>query len=174
MYKLSDENKIIADIVSRRVSSGQDPLVSGWQNILIDILTRMKPFMFSGRLVTFKTMLENENEFFKGLLNSVSVPGDVLALYMPPSVRHQMMYANHGKDSQIPVDHDPLNPPDAGVVLAAAENDFSVILNALFAHPPTLAAVDVYDRGHLIGGYTYPSIDACRESLTELMKTYLT
>jgi hypothetical protein len=49
-----------------------------------------------------------------------------------------------------------------------------VILNALFAHPPTLAAVDVYERGRMIGGYTYASIEACRENLTELMKIHLT
>ena len=174
MDKLSDKNKKIAETVSQRVRAGQDPLVSGWQEILTGMLTRMKPFMISGGLVTFKSLLKNESEFFQGLLNSVSVPDGVTAVYMPPSVRYQMMYANHGSDAHIAVDHNPQNPHDAGVVLAASENDFSVILNALFAHPPTLAAVDIYDRGRLIGGYTYESIEDCRDNLTELMKTYLT
>jgi hypothetical protein len=174
MNKFSDENQKIVDTVSRRVRVGQDPVVTGWQKILIDILKQMKPFMLSGKMVTFRKLQENESEFFKKLLNSVSVPDRVLALYMPPSVRHQMMYENRGNDTQIAIDHDPLTPPDSGVVLATAENDFSVILNALFAHPPTLAAVDIYEQGQLIGGYTYPSIEVCRKSLTELMQTHLT
>jgi hypothetical protein len=89
-------------------------LNKNWQDILTDIMTRMKPFMISGRLVTFKTLLENESEIFKLLLISISVPDGVLALYMPPSVRHQMMYANHGADAQIAIDHDSGTPQMPG------------------------------------------------------------
>ena len=152
MNELSAENKKIADTLSRRVRVGKDSSVLGWQKILTDLMTKIRPFMIPGKMVTFKTMQDSESLFFKGLLNSVHVPDRALALYLPPSVRHQMMYENHGADAQIAFNHDPRNPPDAGVVLATYENDFSVILNALFAHPPTLAAVDVYDRGRLIAG----------------------
>ena len=152
MNKLSDENQKIADTVSRRVRVGRDPMVSGWQEILTDIMTRMKHFMISGRLATLKTLLENESESSKVLLNSVSVPDGVLSLYLPHRVRHQMRYANHGPDAQIAIDHDPRDAPDTGVVRAGTENDFSVILNALFAYPPILAAVEVYERGRMIGG----------------------
>jgi len=48
-----------------------------------------------------------------------------------------------------------------------------VILNALFAHPPAMAAVDVYETGSLIAGYTYRTNGECASSLTALMRTHL-
>ena len=90
MNKLSDENQKIADTVSRRVRVGRDPMVSGWQEILKDIMTRMKHFMISGRLATLKTLMENESESSKVMLNSVSVPDGLLSLYLQHIVRHQM------------------------------------------------------------------------------------
>lgn len=174
MSDFKDENKIIADTIHGRVQTGQDTIVTGWQQVLTDILTQLKPFMAPGHLVTFQSLQATEKKFYEDLLHSVHVPGHVLAIYMPPSVRHQMMYANHGPDNQVLNDHDPDNPPDAGVVLATAVQGFSVILNALFAYPSTLAATDVYDRGQLVAGYTYSSIEDCQKGLKELMQTYFT
>ena len=56
MNKFSDENQKIVDTVSRRVRVGQDPVVTGWQKILIEILKQMKPFMLSGKMVTFRKL----------------------------------------------------------------------------------------------------------------------
>jgi hypothetical protein len=82
-----------------------------------------------------------------------------------------MMYANN-PDNRVLADHDPDNPPDAGVVLATATQSFSVVLNALFAYPPTMPAADVYEQGQLVAGYTYSSIEECQTGLTELLQTY--
>ena len=174
MSQSSHDNRRVADIIGQRVRVGEDPIVSGWQAILRGILVKMKPFMASGQLVTFQKLLEEEREFFTAMVPIVQIPYTVRALYIPPSVRYQMMVTNHGPHAQYPIDHDPENPPDAGVVLATAAGSFDVIVNALFAHPPTLAAVDIYDRGQLIGGYTYRTIRECKENLSELLRTYLT
>lgn len=173
MTQPTDRNRDIANTIGQRVTVGKDPLVSGWQEILRGILAKMKPFMTPGRLVTFQTLLEEEKKFFTAMVPIVSIPDTVLALYIPPSVRYQMMVTNHGRDGHYPFDHDPKNPPDAGVVLASAAGSFDIIVNALFAHSPTLAAVDIYDKGQLIGGYTYKTIRACQENLGDLMRTYL-
>ena len=174
MSDFKDRSKQIADTIHGRVQTGQDTMVTGWQRVLTGILTQLKPFMVPGQLVTFQSLQTTEKKFYEELLHAVHVPGHVLSVYMPPSVRHQMMYANHGTDNQVRANHDPDNPPDAGVVLAAAAHSFSVILNALFAYPPTLAATDVYDRGQLVAGYTYSSIEECQNGLTELMQTFFT
>lgn len=173
MSNPSEENRKVTDAIAQRVRAGEDPIVEGWQDLLAGILFRMKPYLTVGRLVTFQHLLPSERAFFCSLLDSVDVSGHVLALYIPPSVRLQMMYANHGPAARANLDYDPENPPDAGIVLASADGSFGVILNALFAYPPTLPAVDVYDHGRLIGGYSYRSIEACRQSLTDLMRTYL-
>ncbi len=172
MPSFEDENRFVADTIAQRVRVGDDPIVAGWQNMLSAILTKMRPFLEKGRLVTFRHLLPAEKTFFSALSGSVRVPEHALALYLPPSARHQMMHANHGAGSRAPADLYPDRFPDAGVVLAAGDG-FEVILNALFAHPPTLPAVDVYESGRLIAGYTYRRIDECVSSLTALMKTHL-
>ncbi|MGB5984552.1 MAG: hypothetical protein WBG37_04540 [Desulfobacterales bacterium] len=173
MTHSDDAQHPVSDTIAQRVGVGPDPTVTGWQNFLVQILEKMKPYLAAGRLVTFQALSAEEKTFFKGLVSSVTIPSRALALYLPPSVRYQMMYTNHGSDARYDSDHHPDRPPDAGVLLASSEKNFEVILNSLFAHPPTLAAVDVYERGSLIGGYTYPSITACQESLSELLQTYL-
>jgi hypothetical protein len=165
--------KRVADVIAQRVGVGSDPTVSGWQNYLAELLEKMKPFLAAGRLVTFHTLLAEEKTFFEQLVKIIKIPRHTLALYLPPSVRYQMMYTNHGPAARYDSDHHPDRPPDIGVLLATSQDNFDVILNALFAYPPSLAAVDVYDRGSLIGGYSYPTIAACQESLGELLQTYL-
>jgi hypothetical protein len=172
MSRTEDENRRVADTIAQRVRVGEDPVVAGWQEMLFGILTKMRSFLAAGRLVTFQHLLPAEKAFYEALLKEVTVPARVLALYMPPSVRHQMMAAYHGEGERILADHDPEHPPDAGVVLAAADG-LAVILNALFARPPTMPAVDVYEAGRLIAGYTYRTIDECVSSLSALMRTHL-
>lgn len=172
MVNSEDENRIVADTIGKRVRIDKDEVVAGWQAMLAGILTKMRPYLTGGRLVTFQHLLPQEKSFFGTLLKTVQVPGHVMAFYMPPSVRYQMMSAYHENRERIFADHDPEHPPDAGVILSAADG-FEVIVNALFAYPPALAAVDVYEAGCLIAGYTYRSIDECVSSLTALMQTHL-
>ncbi len=166
-------NRRIATTIGERVRPGDDPNVAGWQAMLAELLSRMSPYMQSGQLVTFQALEPQEKTFFHGLHASVRVPAPVSALYLPPSVRHQMLYRGRANKAALLGDDDPDNPPDAGIFLGTRANDFDVIVNALFAHPPFTPAVDVYDRGQLIAGYTYYRIEDCLQALSELLLVHL-
>ena len=168
-----DGSRYIAETIGTRVNSGRDPLVTGWQNILANILKSVRTYLVGGRLVTFEALREEEKRFFESLLNAVEIPGGAAALYIPPSVRHQMMYANRDKKAPEGGIYDVENPPDAGSIIGSRVDDDSVILNALFAHSPHTPAADIYESGRLIAGYTYHSIDECKADLTQLFHTYL-
>ncbi len=166
-------NEHIATTIAERVRPGADPNVAGWQAMLADLLSRMSPYMPPGQLVTFQTLEPHEKTFFHNLYASVQIPAPVAALYLPPSVRHQMLYRGQANKAALLGNDDPDNPPDAGIFLGVRANDFGVIVNALFAHPPFTPAVDVYDRGQLIAGYTYYRIDECIQALSELLPVHL-
>ena len=163
----------IVDTIAQRVSPGADPNVAGWQAMLADLLGRMSAFMPAGQLVTFQTLQPHEKAFFHNLHGLVRVPETVAALYLPPSVRHQMLYRGQANKAALLGNDDPDNPPDAGIFLGSRANDFGVIVNALFAHPPFTPAVDVYDHGQLIAGYTYYRIEECIQALSELLTVHL-
>ncbi len=163
----------IAETIAQRVRPGADPNVAGWQAMLADLLGRMSPFMPAGQLVTFQTLQPREKAFFSDLHTRVHVPDSVAALYLPPSVRHQMLYRGQANKAALLGNDDPDNPPDAGIFLGSRPDDFGVIVNALFAHPPFTPAVDVYDQGQLIAGYTYYRIEECIQALSELLAVHL-
>lgn len=173
MTESNDINRQISETIAGRVRVGDDLIVAGWQDYLKQFLARLKPYMAKGRMVTFQHLLPDEKAFFENLMNTVTVPDHAVSLYLPPSVRYQMLVSNHEPHARVTQDHDPDNPPDAGILLASGSEGFEVILNALFAFAPSLPAVDVYDHGQLIGGYTYNRIDDCLEALSELMRTHL-
>ena len=174
---MSDEdnatNRRITTTIAERVRPGSDPNVAGWQAMLADLLGRMSPYMPAGQLVTFQTLESHEKSFFHELHASVRVPESACALYLPPSVRHQMLYRDRVNKAALLGSDDPDHPPDAGIFLSSRANDFGVIVNALFAHPPFTPAVDVYDRGQLIAGYTYYQIEECIQALSELLPVHL-
>ena len=110
---------------------------------------------------------------FEKLQQIVAVPNSVGAIYLPPSVRFQMLY-QRPKDEPPPVpEHSADNPPDEGIILASRKTDFKVIFNALLAKPPFAPAIDVYDDGQLLAGYVYNSIDECVDNLAKVMKIHL-
>jgi hypothetical protein len=84
-----------------------------------------------------------------------------------------MLYRDRVNKAALLGNDDPDHPPDAGIFLSSRANDFGVIVNALFAHPPFTPAVDVYDRGQLIAGYTYYQIKECIQALSELLPVHL-
>lgn len=169
----SDSGRRVADIIDQRVGAGENEQVTGWQKMLTGLLENMAPYLVPGRLVTFHTLLPAEKVFFETLHQGTVVPGHVTALYISPSVRHQMMFGNRGAEqSDVPV-YRSESVADDGILLACREKDHRIIVNALFAYPPHTPAIDVYDQGGLVAGYSYASIPACREEISTIIQTHL-
>jgi hypothetical protein len=163
----------VAAIIDQRVGAGESDLVVGWQQMLAGLLEKMAPFLSAGRLVTFRTLLPEEKTFFEALHRDVAVPSHVTAIFISPSVRHQMMGGQPPAGGVAQAIQPPGNPPDAGILLACRANDYQTIVNVLFAHPPHTPAVDVYDQGRLIAGYSYVSIPDCRKEIGIILGRHL-
>ena len=163
----------MAEIIERRSPAGRHDTVAGWHNLLKNILDNMTPYLTEGHLVTFRSLSDRERVFFENLQQIITIPADVNAIYLPPSVRFQMLY--HRPDGEPPAvpDHSMDDPPDEGVVLACRETDFSVVVNALMAKSPFAPAIDVYEDGQLLAGYVYHTIEECIGGLSAVMKIHL-
>lgn len=161
-----NENRRLAKVVEQRVGHGPTPIVSGWQMMLQDMLEKMNRYLKSGSIVTFQKLTPQETDFFSLLANKITVPHTAVAIFLPPSVRQQMLGGWSG-------DNKGVGPPDAGVMVASWADNYSVILNALFAYPPFTPAVDIYDQGQFSAGYQYDNIEACRSELSELLNRHL-
>jgi hypothetical protein len=133
----------------------------------------MQPYLQAGRLVTFQNLLPVEAAFFDSLHAGIQVPPRAAALYISPSVRHQMMYANQQPHPPYLPAFDPEAQNDAGVLLASGLDDYRIIVNVLFAHPPCTPAVDVYENGRMIAGYTYYTIDECIAAINPHLQVHL-
>jgi hypothetical protein len=169
----NDADRRVAEIIDQRVGAGESDLVVGWQQMLAGLLEKMAPFLSAGRLVTFRTLLPEEKRFFEALHRDVAVPDHVTAIFISPSVRHQMMGGQAPAGGVAQAIQPPGNPPDAGILLACRANDHQTIVNVLFAHPPHTPAVDVYDQGRLIAGYSYASIPDCRKEIGIILGRHL-
>jgi hypothetical protein len=161
-----DEKRRLARVVENRVGSGSTEIVVGWQQLLKDLLDQMSPFLKDGAMITFKKLLPTEKRFFEQLNSSVNIPDTVAAVFLPPSVRHQML----GGD---PSAFDSADTSDLGVLIASDLASHDVIVNALFALSPFTPAVDVYDRGEMVAGYQYDGITACRNELDTILESHL-
>jgi hypothetical protein len=167
-------NSNIAEIIESRSPAGRQDSVQGWHNLLKKLLSQMTPYLKEGRLVTFRTLNDREREFFEELHGKITVPPTVSAIYMPPSVRFQMLYHRPEGEPRAVSDHSAENPPDDGIVLGCRTTDLNVVINALLAKPPFTPAIDVYDNGQLLAGYVYNTIDECIGDLTKVMQIHLT
>ena len=136
-------------------------------------LTTLEPYLKEGYLVTFRHLKEQEKVVFENLHQNITVPNSTAAIYMPPSVRHQMMYDRPKGEAQPIPEHSPDHPPDKGIVLAGCKGDFGVIVNALLAKPPFTPAIDVYENGQLLAGYTYDTIEECIGELSKVLRIHL-
>jgi hypothetical protein len=163
----------ITEIIESRSPAGRQDSVQGWHNLLKKLLSQMTPYLKDGHLVTFRTLNDREREFFEELHGKVTLPPSVSAIYLPPSVRFQMMYHRPEGEPQAVPDHSPDNPPDEGIVLGCRRTDLNVVINALLAKPPFSPAVDVYDNGKLLAGYVYNAIDECVADLTKVLQIHL-
>ena len=169
----SSASSRIAEIIESRSPAGQQDAVQGWHRMLKKYLKNVEPFLVEGQLVTFQNLLEQEKVFFENLHRKIMVPPSIGAIYMPPSVRHQMMYHRPKGEPQPIPEHSPEDPPDEGIVLAGCKGDFSVIVNALLAKPPFTPAIDVYENGQLLAVYVYDRIDECIGELTKVLRIHL-
>jgi hypothetical protein len=167
------KKKSITDIIESRSPAGRHDSVQGWHNLLKQLLLKMAPYLREGHLVTFRTLKAPEREFFERLYRQVTVPPSAAAIYLPPSVRFQMLYHRPEGDPGPFPEHSPDNPPDEGIVLATRKADRDVVLNALLARPPFAPAIDVYDDGRLLAGYVYTTIDECIADLTKVLRIHL-
>jgi hypothetical protein len=169
----NSKNSRVTNIIESRSPAGRHDSVQGWHNLLIKILLQMGPYLKAGHLVTFRRLEDQEIVFFEKLRRKVIVPDSVGAIYIPPSVRFQMLYQRpEGQLQPIP-ENSPDNPPDKGIVLASQRNDFGVVINTLLAKPPYAPASDVYEKGQLLAGYVYNTIDECITDLTKVLQIHL-
>jgi len=155
--------------ISRRSGVGPNELIAGWQSVLSKMLDQMQNFLQPARIITFQNLTPHEQRAFQQIIQQVNVPENVRGVYLPPSVRNQMMYTNQGM--RIPAEE--AVSKDDGVLLFSRPTSHQTIVNALLAHPPFAPAVDVYDQGALLAGYVYDGIDACLADLTAVIKTHL-
>ena len=169
----TDDNERITEIIENRTPAGPNDLVRGWHNLLKDILKKTTPFMSPGHLVTFQELLAEEKAFFEGIYPGLEIPNDVGGIYIPPSVRHQMLYHRPNEQAPLIPDHSPDNPPDMGILLACRHGSLGVVVNALLAKPPYSPAVDVYDDGQLLAGYVYNNIEECIAEFPKILRNHL-
>lgn len=160
-------------IIENRSPAGRHDSVEGWHNLIKKILNQMMPYLRDGRLVTFRKVTEWEGLFFEKLHHILTIPPSVGAIYLPPSVRFQMLYHSPGGEPRPLPEHSPDNPPDEGIVLACPKTDLNVIVNALLAKPPFTPAIDVYEDGQLLAGYVYNRIDECINNLSKVLQIHL-
>jgi hypothetical protein len=163
----------MVNTIESRSPAGKNESVHGWHNLLKKMLHQMTPYLRESHLITFQSLTDQETVFFERLIKKISVPPSVAAIYMPPSVRHQMLYERPVGEPQPIAEHSSDNPPDDGIVLACRKTDFDIVVNALLAKPPFTPAIDVYDNGQLLAGYMYNTIDECIGDLSRVFQIHL-
>jgi hypothetical protein len=160
------EYRQLAQVVEKRVGRGPTEIVSGWQSVLKNLLEKVNSYLKPGAMVTFQSLTPREKDHFTVFSSRVKISPACAAIFIPPSVRQQMMGGWAG-------DNPGTEPSDAGVIIASRPGNFSIIINVLFAHPPFTPAVDVYENGQLSAGYQYDSIEACQSELGEILDRHL-
>jgi hypothetical protein len=167
------ENERISDEIENRSPAGPSDMVRGWQNLLRNFLTKATPFLKPGQMVTFREIRADEKTMFAELHRKIVVPPGVSSIYLPPSVRYQMMYNRPDSRPHPLPDHSPEHPPDMGVLLACQNAHLDVIVNGLLAKPPCAPAVDVYDDGRLLAGYVYHTVGELIAEFSNVLRSHL-
>lgn len=167
--KPENDRTSVDETISRRTGVGPSSLVSGWQSFLAKLLEQMAPYLQPGKIITFQHLFDPEIQRFEEIVSTIHISEDICGVYLPPSVRNQLLYTNQGKD--IPAEE--TEPGDDGVILFTRPLSYAIIVNVLLAHLPCTPAVDVYDRGALLAGYVYDSIEDCLSSVEKIIQTHL-
>jgi hypothetical protein len=152
----------------QRIESGSDPVIAGWQCFLEEMLIQLEAFMIPGNMVTFQNVTGDEKKQFELLQHNVRLPEQVCAVFIPPSVLQSMLHGGKEQISSLPP-----NLPDSGIVLACRCGTYDLIINTLFANQPFSPGIDVYEHGNLLAGYSFTTLDECRNELTAVIHTYL-
>ena len=155
--------------ISKRAGFGSNALVRGWQAMLAQLLSQLKPYLKPARIITFAQLTPIETALFERIESTTQLPASACGVFISPSVRNQIFYTNRGRT----IPDEGSTPPDDGVVLFCNPDCGDPIINVLLAHPPYAAAVDVYHQGGLLAGYVYDTIDDCLSSLSDVVHTYL-
>jgi hypothetical protein len=163
------ENAHIEQAISQRTGFGPNDMVKGWQSMLGNLLDHLSPYLQHSRIITFRHLTLPEKQMFQQITEQVEVPQTACGIYLPPSVRNQLLYTNQG----LKVPESASTPTDDGVLLFSLPSSSETILNVFLAHPPYAPAIDVYDHGSLLAGYVYKSIDDCLKSISPVIATYL-
>jgi hypothetical protein len=159
----------IEDTITARTGVGPTDMVRGWQSMLSALLEKMTPYLQPGALVTFQQLTAREQSVFQDAAAAVAVPSRVYGLYLPPSVRNQMMYTNRGE----PVPSAAANPADDGALLFNRSGGDATIVNVLLAHPPHAPAMDVYQGGAMTAGYVFANVPECLAAVSGVLRTFL-
>lgn len=157
----------------KRIGTGCDPLIAGWQCFLEETLIRLETFLVPGNLVTFQTLDENERRQFERLHGSVVLPPHVSGVYIPPSVLSGQIPSDYRDVASNGPAHIPKERPDCGIVLACQHQEYRLIINALLAPPPHNPGIDVYTEGELMADYAYATAGECREYMQPVIWTHL-
>jgi len=169
MIKNSDsKNAMIDRTISQRTGFGPNDMVKGWQSMLGNLLDHLASYLQPSHIVTFRQITPAEKQIFKQITERVEVPESACGVYLAPSARNQMLYTNQG----LKIPEAETMPKDDGVLLFSRSSSHETILNVFLAHPPYAPAIDVYDRGALLAGYVYESIEECLNSVTHVITTH--
>ena len=160
---------LIEKTIGQRAGIGPNEMVSGWQAMLKDLLNRMRAYLKPGHIITFQDLTHDERRWFETILQRIQIPERACGVYLPPSVRNQMMYTNQGR--LVPLEES--EPKDNGALLFTRQSSHDIIVNALLAEPPCTPAIDVYDNGALLAGYVFDSLENFLESISNAVHTHL-
>jgi hypothetical protein len=159
-----NEYRRLAETVEGRVGIGKSEMVSGWHQLLRGLFQQMESYLIAGKIITFQDLTAHEVAFFETLSSATMVSAKVVGFYLPPSVRRQMMGEEPLGDAE---------ETDLGSVVASHVDVKNIIVNALFALPPFIPAVDVYENEQMVAGYQFSSLEECRDELQQIIVRHI-
>jgi len=167
---LHDERQLahIDQTISERTGVGPNEMIRGWQSMLVNLFIQLGPHLRPSEIVTFHTLTEDEQSLFHRIVLTVTFSSQACGVYLPPSVRNQIMYTNRC----VEVPDEARVSSDDGVLLFSDITSHETIVNALLAHPPHAAAADVYQGGALVAGFVYNSADECLADIGQVVETF--
>ncbi len=136
--------------------------------MLVNLFHQLGPHLQPSKIVTFHGLNGKEQDMFVRIRQEVSFTSQACGVYLPPSVRNQLMYTNRG----VEIPGEARVSTDDGVLLFSDISPHKTIVNTLLAHAPHAAATDVYQDGALIAGFVYNSTDECLSDIGQVVDTF--
>ena len=101
--KWKNNQSSVAETISHRTGVGQNELIGGWHALLSDLLNSMRSYLMPAQIITFQHLSPQEKQQFQHIFNRVHVPDSACGVYLPSSVRNQLMYSNQGLGWKHPI-----------------------------------------------------------------------